>query len=101
MTGTTGPDPITVDCRPDGGGWMCTVTVGADGGATTHQVAVGAEDQARLAGPGVSVEQLVRESFGFLLAREPRESILRDFDLPVIGHYFPEYEAEIRRRLEG
>ena len=31
----------------------------------------------------------------FLLAREPRESILGRFDLPLIGRYFPEYEREI------
>jgi hypothetical protein len=42
--------------------------------------------------------RLVRESFEFLLAREPRESILRSFELPVIGRYFPEWETEIRPR---
>ena len=41
-------------------------------------------------------EDLVRRSFEFLLEREPRTSILREFDLPVIGRYFPEYEREIR-----
>jgi hypothetical protein len=77
------------------------VTVGDDSAATTHQVTVHARDVERLAGPRGSVKQLVEESFGFLLAREPRESILRRFDLMVIGHYFPEYEADIRRRLGG
>jgi hypothetical protein len=88
-----------VDCQPDGDGWACTVTVGDDTEATTHEVMVTTEVRDRLAGPVESVDQLVQESFAFLLAREPRESILRRFDLPVIGHYFPEYEAEIRRRL--
>jgi hypothetical protein len=41
----------------------------------------------------------VRASFEFLLAHEPRESILRSFELPVIGRYFPEWQDEIRRRL--
>lgn len=41
---------------------------------------------------------LVRRSFEFLLAREPKESILRSFGLSVIGRHFPEYEREIRRR---
>jgi hypothetical protein len=36
-----------------------------------------------------------------MLEREPRESILREFELPVIGRYFPEYEREIQRRLGG
>jgi len=37
----------------------------------------------------------VRRSFAFLLAREPRESILREFELPVIARYFPEYPKAI------
>ena len=41
----------------------------------------------------------MRAAFDFLLTREPRESILRRFDLPVIGRYFPEWEAEVARRL--
>ncbi len=42
-----------------------------------------------------SSAELVRKSFEFLLAREPNTSILRSFDLSVIGRYFPEYEREI------
>ena len=38
---------------------------------------------------------LVRRSFAFLLEREPKESILRSFDLPEIGRYFPDYERTI------
>ena len=38
-------------------------------------------------------------SFRFLLAREPKESILSRFELPVIERYFPEYPEEIRGRL--
>jgi hypothetical protein len=50
---------------------------------------------ARLAPGAASPEDLVRRSFAFLLRREPKESILRRFDLPLIGRYFPEWEAEI------
>jgi len=35
----------------------------------------------------------VRESFRFLLEREPKESILREFDLSVIKRYFPDYDG--------
>ena len=41
---------------------------------------------------------LVRESFVFLLEREPPTSILRRFSLEVIGRYFPDYPTEIRKR---
>jgi hypothetical protein len=51
----------------------------------------------RLGGSRAAPEELVRRSFEFLLAREPKESILRRFDLPVIGRYFPEYEAEMTK----
>jgi hypothetical protein len=40
--------------------------------------------------------ELVRRSFAFLLAREPKTAILSTFDLPVIARYFPEYEERIR-----
>lgn len=44
-------------------------------------------------------ERLIRESFEFLLEREPATSILREFSLEQIGDYFPEYPDEIRHRL--
>jgi hypothetical protein len=76
------------------------VTVAEGGGRTTHEVTVAPAYHRRLAGARVPAETLVRRSFEFLLEREPKESILRTFELPVIGRYFPEYETEIRRRLE-
>lgn len=88
---------ITVQCSPEGDDWRCAVTVGGDSRATRHEVRVGADDVKRL-GSGATVERLVHASFEFMLEREPRESILRAFDLPMIGRYFPEYEREIRRR---
>ena len=81
-----------------GDGWDCMVTV-RDGSETHHRVHVARADLARLA-PGASDPvDLVKASFAFLLEREPKESILREFDLTVIGRYFPEYELEIGRRL--
>lgn len=42
---------------------------------------------------------LVRESFGYLLAREPAASILPSFDLATISRYFPMYLEDIRERV--
>ncbi len=53
-------------------------------------------DLARLAPGAPDPDDLVRRSFVFLLAREPKESILGRFDLLLIARYFPEYEREIR-----
>ncbi len=72
-----------------------TVTEGKS--QTVHTVTVQKAYRDQLTGSEVSVEQLVRKSFEFLLAREPKDSILRSFDLAVIRRYFPEYEQEIRR----
>ena len=66
---------------------------------TTHRVTLRDTDRQRLGGKNVSAEQLIEESFRFLLERESNTSILSSFDLPVIGKYFPEYEGEIRKRL--
>ena len=66
---------------------------------TTHTVTVDPSYHEKLTGSGVSAEDLVKKSFDFLLERESNTSILRSFDLPVIGRYFPEYESTIKKRL--
>lgn len=75
------------------------VTVQDRRSSTQHRVSLKKEDYRRLVGEGTSPEKLVIASFHFLLEREPKESILRSFDLMVISRYFPEYEREIRKRL--
>ena len=74
------------------------VTVEEGASRTTHDVTVTAEDIERYA-PGVSAEQLVEASFRFLLEREPKESILSQFELSVIERYFSEYPVQIREKL--
>ena len=90
-------DPA-VACAPTDGGWKCTVTVGDDAGATEHEVRVDRDTLDDLA-PGATPDELVRTSFDFLLEREPRESIMRSFELPIIGRFFADYRDEVRRRL--
>ena len=90
-------EPI-VSCSPTDSGWRCTVTLGEDAAATTHEVSVDREVLDDLA-PGATPEELVRVSFEFLLEREPRESIMREFELPIIGRFFGDYRDEMLRRL--
>jgi hypothetical protein len=66
---------------------------------TSHRVTLQPGYHRRVAGDKTAPEELVRRSFEFLLEREPKESILSRFDLPVIARYFPDYEREIKRRL--
>jgi hypothetical protein len=68
---------------------------------TTHLVSAEPAYCEALTGGAESAGELVRRSFEFLLEREPKEAILRTFDLPVIGRYFPEYERVIKKRLQG
>ena len=89
---------IEVDCRSSGDGWTCDVGVVDDDSRSSHTVRVRREDLARLDPTAVDPSDLVRRSFVFLLRHEPKESILASFDLSLIGRYFPDYEAEIRRR---
>ena len=72
----------------------------AGGTTTTHTVTVDASYHEKLTGGQVSAEKLVEKSFEFLLKRESNTSILRTFELPVIGRYFPEYESTIRKMLK-
>lgn len=90
---------IDVRSKEEDGGWTLTVTVSEGGSRTQHRVKLTRDDYDRLTGGRVSAEELVRRSFEFLLEREPKESVLREFDLLVIGRYFPEYEREISGRL--
>lgn len=75
------------------------VTVKEGKGESRHRVTLRKGDYQELATGKASPEDLVTESFRFLLERESKESILRSFDLMVIGRYFPEYRREIVRRL--
>lgn len=80
------------------GGDTYTVALSGDEGKSSHDVTVAHEALQRYA-PGATAEDLLRESFAFLLEREPPSSILRTFTIETIEHYFPEYPEEIRRRL--
>jgi hypothetical protein len=66
---------------------------------STHRVTLAQSDYLKFTGGKVKAEELIKVSFEFLLAREPKEFILPEFDLPLIGRYFPEYERELKRRI--
>jgi len=74
------------------------VTLEDDGTSTRHSVTLSSGDYERLGGAYPTPEDFVRACFEFLLEREPKESILRSFDIAQIGDYFPEFERRIQRR---
>jgi hypothetical protein len=89
-----------LEVRPSKGdrGWVISVTVFDDDTSRTFEVGVTADELARFDPGAADPTELVHRSFEFLLAREPKESILPSFELSTIARYFPEYEREIRRR---
>ena len=67
---------------------------------TVHRVTIDQMYQHKLTeGIVVSAEKLLEQSFRFLLEREPKESILAEFDLSEIERYFSEYQSVIRQQL--
>lgn len=74
------------------------VTV-SQGQTTVHEVTVTSKVHQSLTGGEVLAEDLLKASFEFLLERESNTSILRSFDLPVIGRYFPEYERTMKQKF--
>ncbi|HVS07027.1 MAG TPA: hypothetical protein VHK65_12825 [Candidatus Dormibacteraeota bacterium] len=87
---------IDVACTPTASGHRCEVDL-VDGGSDTHHTVEVSGAELDRWGRGRSAGELVRDSFRFLLDREPKESILREFKLSVITRYFPEYETAITR----
>jgi hypothetical protein len=94
---------IDVRCDVIIDGWQCRVRVADETGASDYDVGIGELGSFLLSIlPYPSFEdmdRLVRETFEFLLEREPRTAILSRFDLRDVSRYFPEYPATIRVRL--
>jgi hypothetical protein len=77
------------------------VTVRDEDGVTRHHVTISDETYERLSSGAHTPERVVAAAFRFLLDREPKESILRRFDLAVIAHYFPDFARELPSYLRG
>jgi hypothetical protein len=85
-----------IQVQPAGGGDF-TVRVIEGDTESTHHVTVPETELERLGAGYESPEAFLRACFEFLLAREPKESILPRFEVSEISRYFPEFEGEIRR----
>ena len=61
--------------------------------STAHKVILDKEHYKSL-GTETSPTDIIRKSFEFLLKREPKESILAEFDIRLISNYFSEFDSE-------
>jgi hypothetical protein len=96
--GETGAPNVSVRLiSDDGHTFTLEARVREGGSETNHTVTLGHDVLARLA-RGESAEGFVRRCFAFLLEREPKESILRRFDVSIIARYFPEFDETIAAR---
>jgi len=75
------------------------VDVSEEGRQTTHRVTAPERLGGGLELTDHDLSEVVRQSFEFLLEREPASSILPPFSLDDISRYFPEYERDLDRRL--
>jgi len=91
---------ISIVSSQNGTGWTCTVQVTEANGQTRHSVTLSRQDFDQLTnGKPTTPEELVKKSFEFLLERESKNQILRQFDLPAITRYFPEYPPKFRKKF--
>ena len=68
-------------------------------GETRHRVTMSRETYNQLTDGKHTPERCLEAAFQFLLDREPKESILRRFDVSVISRYFPEFQRELPNYL--
>ena len=81
-------------------GWVFVVKIGGGEKQTMHEVTLPKNYYDVITGSSVMPEELIRNSFIFLLERESKESILGRFYLHEIQKYFPEYEDDMGRFSE-
>lgn len=89
----------------DESGWRYEVEItesDGSGSRTTHIVTLNKDYYMDLTERGKMIpEEFIKKSFEFLLERESKDSILHHFDVAQINNYFPEYEREIKKGLDG
>ena len=79
--------------------WMFNVEVSENGSVLGYFVTLDKDYWKKLTQEKYEPEKLVEASFKFLLDRESKEKILRDFNLKLINSYFPAYEIEVGKYL--
>lgn len=90
-------DEATIEIaeRPQSAPTLFDVAVTDAGGTSRHAVCFDDWAERKAAAIGCSADMLVEAAFRFLLEREPKEAILREFALSVIARYFPAVDQAI------
>ena len=80
-------------------GWTFLVELGRGDNLIEYYVDVGREYWTRLTGRRVEPADLVESTFKFLLDKEPKEMIMKKFNLSDVSKSFPQYEGEIKANV--
>lgn len=81
------------------GGWIYLVKVSDGDEHTSHEVELTKREYQELTEGNIPAETLVERCFEFLLQREPKEKILKEFNLTEIKLYFPEFDEVITQMI--
>jgi hypothetical protein len=76
------------------------VTVSEQNSSTIHTVTLEDDYYQALTDGKITEEDFVKKCFEFLLEREGKESILSSFNVKVIKSYFPEFEQQIKGKID-
>lgn len=79
--------------------WAYEVAVRDNGHVYRYQVTLGWSDYDLWSHGRVAPERVVKAALGFLLEKEPAESIQSKFDCAVIRRYFPEVDRELPGKI--
>ena len=69
----------------------------SDNVKSSHNVVITDKVYQELTNSMISKYELLEKSFAFLLDREPNTSILTNFEIQIISHYFSDYTNCVRR----
>jgi len=69
------------------------------GSQTRHKVSMDREYYEKISSGIIGPEDFVKKSFKFLLKKEDKDSILKEFNIKQIREYFSEYETEIKKTV--
>lgn len=74
-------------------GWRAEVVVGGEDDATAHTVSLSRTLATKLSGQDdPDPREILVKTFDFLLHKEPKESILQEFDVSTVSTFFPDFE---------
>ncbi len=87
---------VEVEQETKPGGWQFDVTIVDQESESEHTVKLSENYYQQLTNGSISPQELVHETFQFLLNKEPKEQILDSFNLRQVQRYYSDYERAMQ-----